>query len=204
MVRRAKRPRHANDHARDWGRETGEASRCFDALRSRARALPILNLKIKRTARSLWRIWKLIEMGFWKLVSLKDFQSSFFVVCNVQFNAWEVYLFDKKLWFCRLQVIYQESGVRNLFNVKDAVPEGLRTRVVYKFSCASCNGCYVGETSRHFSTRVREHLLSDSSSNVFKHLQSSEFCRASCTPDCFEILALQPLSTKWSLRNPCL
>ncbi|CAH3037227.1 unnamed protein product [Porites lobata] len=42
---------------------------------------------------------------------------------------------------------------RNLFNVKDAVPEGLRTlmtlrtRVVYKFSCASCNACYVGETS---------------------------------------------------------
>ena len=26
------------------------------------------------------------------------------------------------------------------------------------------------------------------SSNVFKHLQSSEFCRASCTPDYFEIL----------------
>ena len=72
--------------------------------------------------------------------------------------------------------------------VKDAVPEGLRTRVVYKFSSASCNACYVGETSRHFSTRVREHLLSDRSLNVFKHLQSSEFCRASCTPDCFEIL----------------
>ncbi|CAH3190323.1 unnamed protein product [Porites lobata] len=45
---------------------------------------------------------------------------------------------------------------RNLFNVKDAVPEGLRTRVVYKFSCASCNAGYVGETSRHFSTLVRE------------------------------------------------
>ena len=48
-------------------------------------------------------------------------------------------------------------------NVKDALPEGLRTRVVYKFSCASGNACYVGETSRHFSTQVREHLLSDRS-----------------------------------------
>ena len=72
--------------------------------------------------------------------------------------------------------------------MKDAVPVGLRTRVVYKFSCAICNARYVGETSQHFSTRVREHLLSDRSSNVFKHLQSSEFCKASCTPDCFEIL----------------
>ena len=26
--------------------------------------------------------------------------------------------------------------ITNLFNLKDAVPEGLRTRVVYKFSCA--------------------------------------------------------------------
>ena len=40
-----------------------------------------------------------------------------------------------------------EKYLRNLFNVKDADPEGLRTRVVYKFSCASCNACYVGETS---------------------------------------------------------
>ena len=88
--------------------------------------------------------------------------------------------------------------VRNLFNVKDAVPEGLRTRVVYKFSCASCNACYVGETSRHFSTQVREHILSDRSSNVFKHLQSSEFCRASCTPDCFEIL--DSAATKYQVK----
>ena len=86
-----------------------------------------------------------------------------------------------------LRLVFTTFKVRNLFNVKDAVPEGLRTRVVYKFSCASCNACYVGETSRHFSTRVREHLLSDRSSNVFKHLQCSEFCRASCTPDCFTL-----------------
>ena len=87
-----------------------------------------------------------------------------------------------------LRLDFTTFKVRNLFNVKDAVSEGLRTRVVYKFSCASCNACYVSETSRHFSTRVREHLLSDRSSNVFKHLQSSELCRASCTPDYFEIL----------------
>ena len=50
----------------------------------------------------------------------------------------------------------------------------LRTRIVYKFSCASCNACYIGEASRHFSTRVHEHLSSDRSSHVYKHLQSSE------------------------------
>ena len=29
---------------------------------------------------------------------------------------------------------------------------------------------YVGETTRHFSTRVREHLVTDKASHIFKHL----------------------------------
>ena len=87
-----------------------------------------------------------------------------------------------------IRLAFTTFKIKNLFNVKDAVPEGLRTKVVYKFSCASCNACYVGETSRHYSTRVREHLLSDRSSNVFRHLQSAESCRTSCTPHFFQIL----------------
>ena len=43
-------------------------------------------------------------------------------------------------------------------NVKDSVPRSFRSNVVYKFICAECNSAYVGETSRHLSTRVREHL----------------------------------------------
>ena len=65
--------------------------------------------------------------------------------------------------------------------MKDPLPGRLRTRAVYKFSCASCNACYVGETSRHFSTRVR-------SSHVFKHLQNSKSSRTSGTTDCFKVL----------------
>ena len=33
------------------------------------------------------------------------FEKFIFVVCNVWYNALEVYLLNKKLWFCRLQVI---------------------------------------------------------------------------------------------------
>ena len=65
-----------------------------------------------------------------------------------------------------IRLVSTTFKIKNLFNVNDAVSEGLRTRVVYKFSCASCNACYGGETSQHFSTRVREHLLSDRSLNV--------------------------------------
>ena len=30
--------------------------------------------------------------------------------------------------------------------------------------------CYIGETSRHFSTRIKEHTVSDKNSHIFKHL----------------------------------
>lgn len=44
--------------------------------------------------------------------------------------------------------------IKNLFNVKDPLPDGLHMHVMYKFSCASCNACYVGETSQLFSTSI--------------------------------------------------
>ena len=75
-----------------------------------------------------------------------------------------------------------------MFSVKDSVPPGLRSRVVYKFSCAGCNASYIGETTRHICTRVREHLLSDKTSHIYKHLQSSKACLDSCGTECFTIL----------------
>ena len=51
-----------------------------------------------------------------------------------------------------IRLVFSSSKVRNLFNVKDAVPEGLHMIVVYNCSCASSNACYVGETSLHFFT----------------------------------------------------
>ena len=98
-----------------------------------------------------------------------------------------------------IRLVFTTFKIEIFFVAKDALLEGLRTRVVYKFSCASCNACYVGETNRHFSKRVREYLLSDSSSNVLRHLQSSESCR---TPS--RTWTLQLLSTKESLWNLCL
>ena len=94
-----------------------------------------------------------------------------------------------------IKLVFTTFKLRNLFSVKDSVPRELRSRVIYKFTCACCD---VGETGRHFSTRVREHLSSDKSSHIFKHLQSSERCRQSCSVDCFEILDSAP--TKFQLK----
>ena len=97
-----------------------------------------------------------------------------------------------------IKLVFTTFKLRNLFSVKDSVPRELRSRVVYKFTCACCSACYIGETGRHFSTRVREHLSSDKSSHIFKHSLSSEHCRQSCSTDCFDILDSAP--TKFQLK----
>ena len=85
-----------------------------------------------------------------------------------------------------------------MFGMKDPIPGGLRSRVVYKFVCAGCKACYVGETTQHFSTRIREHLVSDKASHIFKHLQNSERCCALCSVECFHVL--DHASTSFQLK----
>ena len=87
-----------------------------------------------------------------------------------------------------IKLVFSSFKIGNLFGVKDPVPDGLRSRVVYKFVCAGCNACYVGETCRHFSTRVREHLVIDWASHIFRHLKDSPHCRALCSADNFHVL----------------
>ena len=77
-----------------------------------------------------------------------------------------------------IKLVFSSFKIGNLFGVKDPVPDGLRSRVVYKFVCAGCNACYVGKTCRQFSTRVSEHLVSDRASHIFRHLKDSPHCRA--------------------------
>ena len=79
-----------------------------------------------------------------------------------------------------------------------AVTQIITTRVVYKFSCAGCSTCYVGETNRPLATRVREHLTSDKNSRIFQHINGSEACRALCSEDCFSIF--DTASTSYQLK----
>ena len=87
-----------------------------------------------------------------------------------------------------IKLVFTPFKIRRLFGVKDSIPTDLRSRVIYKFSCAGCSACYVGETNRHLATRIREHLSSDKHSHIFKHLKNSENCRSLCSEDCFKIL----------------
>ena len=80
-------------------------------------------------------------------------------------------------------LIYTSFKIVALLSVKNPVPSGLHSWVIYKFSCAGCEACYVGETCRHFTTHVQEHLTTDRASHVFKHLESSSQCRSLCLID---------------------
>ena len=96
-----------------------------------------------------------------------------------------------------IKIIFDSFKIGSLFSVKDKTPDINNSHVVYKFTCFSCNATYVGETHRHFHTRVKEHMLTDKNSAVNQHLQGSPACKALCTIDSFEIL--DRASTKFQL-----
>ena len=48
--------------------------------------------------------------------------------------------------------------IRNLFSYKDHIVDKLKSRVIYEYTCSSCNARYIGSTERHFFSRIQEHL----------------------------------------------
>ena len=127
-------------------------------------------VSVSDTARTLY--FKLPYIGFFSIITQKKVRHFVKRYCN---NI-------------DIRLVFSSFKIGNLFNVKDPVPRGLRADVIFKILCVGCNACYVGERTRHFSTRVREHIFSDRTSHIFKHLQNSEHCRTSCSIDCFSIL----------------
>ena len=91
-----------------------------------------------------------------------------------------------------IKLVFSSFKVSSMFSVKVAVPFDLCLRVVYKFSCAGCNACYISETSRHLSTRICEHLSRDRNSHIFQHLQQSEACHRLCSKNCYSIVDSAP------------
>ena len=64
----------------------------------------------------------------------------------------------------------------NYFSCKDPIPDDLKSFLVFKFICASCSSSYIGETYRHFKTRIKEHIRKNNKSHIFKHLHSTATC----------------------------
>ena len=64
----------------------------------------------------------------------------------------------------------------------------MKSFLVYKFTCASCSSSYIGETCRHFKTRIEEYIKKDNKSHIFKHLHSTATCFDSYNSLCFKII----------------
>jgi len=96
-------------------------------------------------------------------------------------------------------IVYFKSGLRikNFFKIKDVTPTVLRSRVIYKFTCANCQAGYIGQTSRHLCHRIAEHrgtshltgkiMKNKVHSNIRDHVNA---CPSSnITADNFRVLA---------------
>jgi hypothetical protein len=47
--------------------------------------------------------------------------------------------------------------IGSIFSYKDRVPDVLRSNIIYKFTCESCNASYVGSTQQNMFVRVNQH-----------------------------------------------
>ena len=85
--------------------------------------------------------------------------------------------------FCKktdINIVLTPFKIGSLFSSKDRLPNVLRYFVVYKFTCAGSQSCYIGETRRHLTTRIKEHLVTDKKSYVMKHLLENKTCKSLC------------------------
>ena len=87
-----------------------------------------------------------------------------------------------------LRQILIHSKLKNYFSNKDPIPNDSKSLLVYTFTCASCSSNYIGETCRHFKTRIEEHIKKDNKSHIFKHLHSTATCFDSYNSLCFKII----------------
>ena len=68
-------------------------------------------------------------------------------------------------------------------SLKQSIDKSLKSGVVYKISCPRCPSCYVGQTSRHLITCMKEH--NGKSKPVRRHFEA---CECEFTMDDVEII----------------
>ena len=124
---------------------------------------------------------------FLPFIGKKSLQSRSKLVKSVQNN----------LNFCHLKVVFQSPyKLRTLFRFKDTLDKKIRSDLVYRCSCNSCNATYDGKTYRHFFTRATKDVgISNLTGKRVKIVKGSavsdHLLQCDCTIDFdhFDILA---------------
>ena len=86
------------------------------------------------------------------------------------------------------KLAFTSFKIKHYFSYKDRIPEDIQSLLVYHIICARCGSSYVGETTRHFKTRINEHILTDKGSHIFQHLKDKPDCFDSVTRNCFKVV----------------
>ena len=86
-----------------------------------------------------------------------------------------------------INIVLTPFKIGSLFSSKDRLPNALRSFVVYKFSCAGYQSCYIGKTRVHLATRIKEHLVTDKKSQIMKHLLENKTCKSLYDEGCFQV-----------------
>ena len=59
----------------------------------------------------------------------------------------------------KIKIVFKSSNrLSSYFHFKDTIPKSLMSGVIYKYTCAVCNHCYIGSTKRYWEKRLEEHV----------------------------------------------
>ena len=117
-----------------------------------------------------------------------------------------------KLQCCNIQFAFQtKCKISNFFTFQDKILLFLRSGIVHKFQCDSCNTIYYGKTKRHFKIRMCKHLAifpltekrvkGDDDSAIKEHLL---FCNHTTDFEDFSVLAFNNNEFKVTLMERLL
>ena len=96
-------------------------------------------------------------------------------IMMVQYRGDQCQYFANRLQkLTKVQAVFTTRQLEScLPSLISAFSNDLKSRVVYKLSCSGSTSAYVGQTVRHFTTRIEEHKKADSP--VGLHLQQCHF-----------------------------
>ena len=84
-------------------------------------------------------------------------------MCFVQYRGnIAPYVVSRLKKLCDIQIIFTRKVRTFLPTQKSSLDKNLKSHVLYKVTCNGCSSIYVGQTSRHVTTRISEHQKKDS------------------------------------------
>ena len=119
---------------------------------------------------------------------------------------------QNNLSYCHIKVAFQSPcKLCTLFRFKDTSNKKIRSDLVYRYWCSSCNATYYGKTYRHFFARAAEqldisNLTGKRVKNVKESAVSDHLLQCDCTIDLenFDILASDSNSFRLLIKESLL